>query len=140
MKQELTTEMMAKIIAAESPAELMTLTREIGIELSEKDTDGLFELLRTHAGEITEEDLLKKFESVMVKTQILGQQLDDDELDAVSGGDGSPCYKSANGGLRVILGGCTDVYYAQQLLRKAVGAYIMIIVVTGLKNTRKPRT
>jgi hypothetical protein len=100
MERKLTTEMMAKLMAAESAAELMTLTREIGIELSEKDADGLFELLRTHAGEITEEELLKKFESIMEKTQILGQKLDDDELDAISGGG------RASG-----VGGCSSDYY-----------------------------
>lgn len=86
MEQKLSKKMMEKVIAAESAAELTAVMKEIGLEFSEKDANGLFELLHTHTGEITAEDLLKKFESIMAKDQILGQKLDDDELDTISGG------------------------------------------------------
>lgn len=86
MEMKLTTEMMEKLIAAKSVEELMALTSELGFVLSEKDAKELFEELCTHANEVASDNLLERVGSALVKNSILGQKLDDDELDVVSGG------------------------------------------------------
>lgn len=112
MEQKLITEMLGKIIAAESVAELMALIKEIGAELTEKDANALFEQLRTHAGEITEAALLKKFESITSKNQILKQQMDDDEMASVGGGLTMGIKRDTHSKASHS-GGCNGLYYTK---------------------------
>lgn len=86
MEDKVTKEVIEKIRGAKSETELGAVLKEAGIECPEPVIKMSFKNLTEHGEEVSDEDLTKSIEAMKKNAGILGQKLDEKQLESISGG------------------------------------------------------